>query len=259
MKEKPIGVFDSGMGGITILSKIMEYLPNENYIYFGDSLHNPYGEKSEEEIMDYAISASQFLIDKGCKAIVVACNTASSVATDQLRKIFPHTLFIATIPALKVAMDEDRNQNVLVMATKATLSSKKFQELYQSYQKEHDHIYLLNCSNLAHLIEEEVQTVIDQKLEQLLLYYQSKNIDVVVLGCTHYPLIKQNIQALLQNAKLIDGSDGIRRQLKKKLIEYNLLNPKTDTGELTVYNSLGEKNVQKTWEILHAYQKQENR
>lgn len=258
MQEKPIGVFDSGMGGITILSKIMEYLPNEDYIYFGDSLHNPYGEKSEEEIMDYAISASRFLIDKGCKAIVVACNTASSVAIDRLREYFPYILFVATIPALKVAMDEDRKQNVLVMATQATLASKKFQTLYQSYREEHDHIYLLNCSNLANLIEEEVQPAINQKLKKLFMQYQTKEIKVVVLGCTHYPLIKRNIQALLKNVKLIDGSDGIRRQLKKKLEEQNLLNLKNKKGILTVYNSLGDKNVQKTFEILTTYQQQES-
>lgn len=126
MNDKSIGVFDSGIGGITILSKLMEYLPYENYIYFGDSLNNPYGEKSEEEILSLAIDASKFLIAKGCKAIVIACNTASSIAVDKLRELFPSTIFIATIPALKVAMDEDSKQNVLVMATKATLSSKNF-------------------------------------------------------------------------------------------------------------------------------------
>lgn len=252
--NKPVGVFDSGMGGITILSKLLEYLPHEDYIYYGDSLNNPYGEKLEEEILKYATFVSQYLIDKGCKAIVIACNTASSVAVDYLREKFPDTIFIATMPALKVAMDEDRNQNVLVMATKATLRSKKFYDLYELYKEEQSHIYLLNCSNLANLIEEEVLSNINLKLKKLLTYYKNRNINTVVLGCTHYPLIKENIKELLGNVKMVEGSDGISRQLKKKLEEKNLLNTKNTRGVLIIYNSLGERYVKKTKRILRVYQ-----
>ena len=254
MKNRPIGVFDSGMGGITILSRLMEVLPHEDYIYYGDSIHNPYGEKSEQEILTYAMFVSEFLIDKGCKAIVIACNTASSVAVDYLREKFPETLFIATVPALKMAMDEDRKQNVLVMATKATLASKKFRDLYNSYKEEQSHIHLLNCNNLANLIEEEVQTKINQKLKKLLAYYEKQNINTVVLGCTHYPLIKDNIKALLGNVKMIEGSYGISGELKKRLKDRDLLNTKRTKGILMIYNSLGEKYVNKTKEILRIYQ-----
>lgn len=256
MKEKPIGIFDSGMGGITILYKVMEYLPNEDYIYYGDSLNNPYGEKSEEEIVDCARNVTKFLLNKGCKAIVIACNTASSVAVDILREEFPDTIFIATIPSLKVALDQDKNQNILVMATNATLNSKKFRQLYDSYKEEHNHIHLLNCSGLAHLIEEEVEIKINDRLKELLTFFQDKNIKTVVLGCTHYPLIEKNIASYFINAKLIDGSDGIKRQLERKLKEKELLNLNDKKGSLTIYNSLGDNQVHKTLHILKQYQKQ---
>lgn len=254
MNEKPIGVFDSGMGGVTILSKIMHFLPNENYIYYGDSLHNPYGEKTEEEIIDYAREVTKFLLEKGCKAIVIACNTASSVAVDILRKEFPNTIFIATIPALKVALDQDPKQNILVMATKATLASKKFQTLYRSYPKEQDHIYLLNCSGLANLIEEELEDAINQRLRSLLESYQDKAIDIVVLGCTHYPLIQDKIASMLGDVPLIDGSDGIKRQLKRKLNEQDLLNKGQKKGYLVIYNSLKDENIDKTKHILSRFE-----
>lgn len=256
--NRPIGVFDSGMGGITILSKLRKYLPHENFIYYGDSLHNPYGDKTNLEIQTIILEGIEFLKNKNCKAIVIACNTASSVAIDLLRKKYQDIIFISTLPALKVAMDEDIKQNVLVMATNATINSNKFLEIYNKYKEEHNHIYLLPCSGLAELIEETRQEEITTYLNKHLTPYKDKNINTIVLGCTHYPLIQNNIKEII-DCKLIDGSDGISRQLKRKLEEFNLLNKETSLGTLEVYNSTNlDSLIKRTYDLLEKYEKMQS-
>lgn len=218
-----IGLFDSGIGGSTILKEIIKILPNEQYIYYSDSLNNPYGDKSKKELYIIVDNVVKYLISCGCVAIVIACNTASAICVKKLREEYPDTIFIATEPAYKMVHDYNFLGKTLVLATKGTIESEKFLALYHKYDN-HNTI-LLPCIGLAELIEENNQKEIDQYLKEHLSKY--KNIDNVVLGCTHYPLIKENIKNILGNVNFYDGSIGVSKQLKRKLEEKSLLTNST--------------------------------
>ncbi|MGN0973686.1 MAG: glutamate racemase [Bacilli bacterium] len=218
-----IGVFDSGIGGSTILKEIIKILPNEQYIYYSDSLNNPYGDKNKDELYIIVDDVVKYLISCGCVAIVVACNTASTICIKKLREKYPDIIFIATEPAYKMVHDYNFLGKTLVLATKGTIESEKFLALYHKYDN-HNTI-LLPCIGLAELIEENNQDEINQYLKENLSKY--KNIDNVVLGCTHYPLIKENIKNILGNVNFYDSSIGVSKQLKRKLEEKSLLTNST--------------------------------
>ena len=226
-----IGVLDSGIGGVTVLKEIIKVLPNEKYLYYSDSINNPYGEKTEEEVYEIVNKIVKFLISKNCKAIVIACNTASAVCVEKLRKEYSNTIFIAIEPAYKMVYDYNRSGKTLVMATKRTLESKKFLKLYEKYNN-HNTI-LKACSGLARLIENKNDIEIEKYLNDNISQY--KNIDNVVLGCTHYPLIKNKIEQVLGKVNFYDGAKGVSLELKRQLEKNNLLS--NDNFSLEFYDS----------------------
>lgn len=209
MKESDyvIGVFDSGIGGVTVLKEILKVLPNYKYIYYSDSFNNPYGDKSEEELCTLTKNIVQFLIDRGCKIIVVACNTASALCKEYLREVFDVPI-IAIEPAIKTISDV--GGKTLVMATKGTITSKKFLESYEKF--DNNNTILESCSGLADLIENNKKEEIRKYLQENLNYKGIKN---VVLGCTHYPLIKDYIKEVLGDVNFFDGSVGVANRLKQ--------------------------------------------
>ena len=194
MKENKIGVFDSGIGGVTVLKEIIKLLPNEDYFYFSDSKNNPYGDKSDDEIKEICDNNTKYLLSKNCKAIVVACNTASAKAIDYLREKYKDTLFIAIEPAYKMVYDYAYEKPTLVMATKATIESERFNLLLKKY--DNHKTYLLPCVGLANLIEEGNHEEIISYLQNNLSEYKGI-VQNVVLGCTHYPLIQNEIKSVL--------------------------------------------------------------
>ncbi|MBE6147405.1 MAG: glutamate racemase [Firmicutes bacterium] len=247
MKNNPIGILDSGIGGITILKEIMKILPNENYIYYSDSINNPYGEKSKEEILNIIENIVESLIKKNCKAIVFACNTATALAIDEIRKKYPDFIFVGTEPAYKVVYDYAFQKKTLVMATPATINSERFEALYNKYDNQNT--ILLPCSNLANFIENNDNEKIKQYLEETLP--KEENIEVVVLGCTHYPLIKQEIKSILGNVIFYDSSKGVANQLKT-LLENKVLLSENKIGNLTFFDSSNSKEKEKRFfEILN--------
>ena len=152
MKEnKPIGIFDSGIGGVTVLREIIKILPNENYVYYSDSKNNPYGDKSDEEIINLCDSIVKMMLEKECKAIVIACNTASVKAAKYLREKYRELPIIAIEPAYKMVHDYSYEQPTLVMATKGTIESEKFNILFKKY--DNHKTYLYSCVGLADIIE----------------------------------------------------------------------------------------------------------
>ena len=211
MDNRPIGVFDSGIGGVTILKCLLAKMPNENYIYYSDSKHNPYGEKTKEEVIGFVEEIINDFIAKDCKAIVFACNTATALAIDEMRKKYPDLLLIGTEPAYKMIHDYAPNTKTLVMATPATIESERFQNLYHHYDNQKS--YLLACPNLAHLIEEGEEEKLTSYLQELLGPFQKEKIESVVLGCTHYPLISEKIKNVLGEVKFYDGGKGIANHL----------------------------------------------
>ena len=208
-----IGVLDSGIGGVTVLREILKQRINAKFIYYSDSKNNPYGDKSEDEVYSIVKGIVDYLLDSGCIAIVIACNTASAICVKRLRSEYPDTLFIAIEPAYKMVHDYNPKGKTLVMATEGTIKSEKFLTLFNKYDN-HKTI-LLPCKGLAELVEEGNEVKIDRYLDDNLSKY--KDIDNVVLGCTHYPLIKDNLKRVLGDVKFFDGSLGVSKELVRQL------------------------------------------
>lgn len=212
-----IGIFDSGIGGVTVLKEILKLLPNENYIYYSDSKNNPYGDKTDEEIQIICKKIVDFLIQKGCKVIVIACNTASAKASDYLRKKYQNIKFIAIEPAYKMVYDYAYNDKTLIMATKGTIESERFNLLYNKYDNKKT--IVLPCIGLADLIEKGDIVLVQEYLQKNISQYKGivKN---VVLGCTHYPLIQDKIKEILGNEiRVFNGAPSLAKHLKQVLNE----------------------------------------
>lgn len=208
-----IGVLDSGIGGVTVLREILKRGVNAKFIYYSDSKHNPYGDKNSDEVYSIVKWVVDYLLDKGCVAIVLACNTASAICVKRLREEYPDTLFIAIEPAYKMVHDYNPKGKTLVMATEGTINSEKFLTLFNKYDNRNT--ILLPCKGLAEPIEEGNDVKINQYLDDNLSKY--KDIDNVVLGCTHYPLIKKNLRRVLGDVKFFDGSLGVSKELVRQL------------------------------------------
>ncbi len=227
-----IGMFDSGIGGLTILKEIKKILPNENILYYKDSSNNPYGSKSKKELIIIAQNIINYLINKGCKIIIIACNTMTTRCIKDLRKMYPNIIFIGTEPAIKLAYDNN-SKNTLILATPVTIKSKRLKELCQKYHHNNQTIYLKSCNYLANAIENKDKILIKELLYNYLKPYLNKNIDSIILGCTHYPYIKKDILNYFPNTKIYDSSKGVAKQLKNILIINNLLN-KNNKGIITI-------------------------
>jgi glutamate racemase len=245
LNKKPIGFFDSGVGGISVLKETIKLLPHEDYIYFGDSKNAPYGTKTTSEVKKLTFEAVNFLLSKDIKAIVIACNTATSAAIDDLRNFYKNIPIIGIEPALKPAVELKKNGKIIIMATPMTLSEKKFNNLMNSYKNDND-IEPLPCAGLAELIEQGVLEgdEINLYLKNKLQPYLNSNISSVVLGCTHYPFIKKELSKILnKDIKIIDGSLGTAKQLKRQLLKENILNPQLSLGKVEILNSLNDDNI----------------
>jgi len=243
--KNSIGFFDSGVGGISVLKEAIKQLPNENYIYYGDSKNAPYGTKNLEQVRELTFNASEFLIKSGVKALVIACNTATSASIDQLREIYPSMPVIGIEPALKPAVELNRKGKIIIMATPMTLAEKKFNELMLNYHKEAE-IIMLPCPGLVELIENGIIEGIELENYLNLRFSELSNIEVaaVVLGCTHYPFVKRELAKLLgEEIPIIDGSIGTVKYLKKRLEQLDLINSDAEKGEVKILNSLDNNEI----------------
>lgn len=216
-----IGVFDSGVGGISVLREARALLPHERFIYLGDNANAPYGTKTESEIQSLAIAAAGQLMEWGLKALVVACNTATSAAIDVLRAKYKIPV-IGMEPAIKPANAIRKNGAVLVLATPATLALKKFTALMSLYG---DGVIPVACGGLMELVESgrpdspETELYLTERLGA----YENLPVDAIVLGCTHYLFVRPVIKRLFPGTPIIDGNAGTARQLCRKIAEKGLL------------------------------------
>ncbi|MBU3100971.1 MULTISPECIES: glutamate racemase [Clostridium] len=244
-RERPIGFFDSGVGGISVLKESLKVLPNENFVYFGDSLNAPYGTKNVNEVRKLTFKAVDFLLEKGVKVVVIACNTATSAAIDALRRQYKDIPIIGIEPALKPAVEVSRGKSVIIMATPMTLTEKKFDNLMKLYNKEVD-IIPLPCAGLVELIENGIidGDEINEYLKGKLKEFSHLDVAAIVLGCTHYPFIKKELIKIVgEKTIIIDGSIGTVNQLKRQLTRNNLLNEKKTKGIVTIYSSSTNDNT----------------
>jgi len=238
MKNHPIGMFDSGVGGTSIWKEIHELLPNEHTIYLADSKNAPYGEKSEKEILALSIKNTEFLLRKDCKLIVVACNTATTNAINYLRKNYD-VPFIGIEPAIKPAALMSESKTVGVLATKGTLSSTLFHSTSENHASG-IRIIEREGTGLVRLIESG-KAESDASKELLKIYLApmlEAGIDYLVLGCTHYPYLIPVLNEMLpERVKIIDSGEAVARQTKAVLKKNNLLNPSEEKGTNQFYTN----------------------
>ena len=228
-----IGVFDSGIGGLTVLEELVKELPQCNFIFYGDQKNNPYGEKSDEELLKITSEIVDYLNEKDCKVIVIACNTATTRCRNRLIEKYPDNVFIGTVPAVKVACDNNF-KNTLVLATPATIESERLHQIVDENIREDQNIYLVPCHGLADAIEHNDVEKIERILSEISAEYQNKEIDSIVLGCTHYPFIKDRIARYMPEAVLLDGSKGVARETRHQLILNGLLPEDNEKGTMEV-------------------------
>lgn len=235
-----IGIFDSGVGGLTVLCEAQRLLPNEDYIYYADTANVPYGEKTREEVSGLVSDAVAFIVKQGVKAIVIACNTATSAAACQLRAKYDIPI-IGMEPAIKPAVERSRSthKRVLVTATPMTLKEEKLHNLIERSEST-DIVDLLPLPGLVRFAEKldfDSEAVISY-LSQQLSPYDLNNYEALVLGCTHFLYYKTILKKLLPaGVELIDGNQGTVRQLKRVLEEKNLLSLSSRAGRVIYYNS----------------------
>lgn len=238
-KTDPIAVIDSGMGGITVLRKLYKLMPNENYIYFGDSANAPYGVRTTDEIRQLTVDGVEMLIEMGAKAIVIACNTATSAAAAGLREKYPGFPIIGLEPAVKPAALSMEQPIVLVLATPLTLREEKYLRLVERFEGEATFIPL-PAPELVRYIE---SGDLDSKeeiayLEKILAPYADNKVDAVVLGCTHFPFARKQIQRILGDEVLVfEGGKGAARQCRRLIEEKGLLADENRKGEIRFMNS----------------------
>lgn len=241
-KKDYIAVFDSGVGGLSVLRQLRRCLPGERFLYFGDSANAPYGTRAVEEVRDLTFAAVERLLPRGLKALVVACNTATSAAIRQLRESYPNLIVIGIEPALKLAAERFPGGRVGVMATPMTLREEKFQELLDIWSKKCV-FHLLPAPDLVELVEAGKGNSIEAEIRiRELLGDDVGRLDAVVLGCTHYPFAAEAISRVLgKNVPLLDGGEGTARETRRRLLEENLL--ENGPGELILENSLPSEEI----------------
>ncbi|OGS72167.1 MAG: glutamate racemase [Flavobacteria bacterium RIFCSPLOWO2_12_FULL_35_11] len=238
MNNEPLGIFDSGIGGTSIWKEVVKLLPNENTIYLADSKNAPYGEKSSEEIIALSVKNTEYLLSKGCKLIIVACNTATTNAIDYLRKNYAIP-FIGIEPAIKPAALLSKTGAIGILATKGTLSSKLFEKTTKEYTKNITTIEQ-DGEGLVPLIEEgklnspEINELLTTYLKPMLKF----NIDHLVLGCTHYPYLIPQIKKIIgDNITIIDSGEAVAKQTKAVLEKHNLLSTSTTKSRHQFYTN----------------------
>ena len=246
-KNEAIGIFDSGIGGVTVLKEILKILPNEKYMYYSDSRNNPYGDKSDDQINLICGNIVNLFIEQKCKAIVIACNTASVKSAQYLREKYTDIPFIAIEPAYKMVYDYAYSEPTLVMATKGTIESEKFNLLYHTYDN-HKTI-LLPCVGLADIIEEGNEDKIKTYLKVHLEPYRGK-IKNVVLGCTHYPLIQEELQEVLGQVTFFNGAPYLAKHLQEVLKEKDLISKKGKGTIQFIDSSNDERKKKRFFEII---------
>lgn len=245
-KKDPIGIFDSGVGGITIWKEVANQLPKENTIYLADNKNAPYGFKSPSEILAYSIKNTEFLLSLGVKLIVIACNTATTNAIYSLRRKYPNIGFIGVEPAIKPAAIQSISKRIAVLATYTTLHSKEF--LQAANEPYIDGVALTQIvgTGLVPLIE--ANELESSEMQQLIQKYTQEmiaaDIDRLVLGCTHYPYIRKQLkEALPKKVKIIDSGEAVARQTKFILQSNNILNEQKETGKHKFYYNKPSKTI----------------
>ena len=236
-KHSHIAVFDSGVGGVSVLRELRKLMPGERFYYFGDSANAPYGKKTTEQVRELTMAAGKKLLeDLDCKALVVACNTATAAAITDLRKKYPDRIVVGIEPALKLACDRHPGGTIGIMATDVTLREQKLAALMERVKRDCT-VHRVQAPGVVELVEAgKADTDEAVALMRQILGPYAGELNALVLGCTHYPFMKKAMGCVLGDAvELLDGGEGTARETRRRLLEADLLNE--GDGELIVENS----------------------
>jgi len=236
IKENSIGVFDSGVGGLTVLKELIKLLGNEDYIYFGDSLHAPYGERSSSDIKNLSFKIADFLVSKGCKMLVIACNTIVASAYEDMKKRYSVPVIDVVSNGAKAALKVTKNNNIAVMATPFTVSTNVYSKAIKNINIDAS-VTQIPCKTLCAMIE-SVWGSCSEHYEILKKYVSEipKDVDTLILGCTHYPIVINDIKNSFDK-NIVDPAYETAI-LSKNVLEYsNLANSKNTKGDITFYTS----------------------
>lgn len=244
MNNKYIGVFDSGVGGLTVVKSILDSMPNENIIYFGDTAHVPYGTRTKDDIIRLALNNADFLSSFDIKAIVIACNTVDSNAHNIIEDAYTVPVFGIIEPAAKKAVEATRNGKIGVIATNATIESGAYEQNIKALKPDAE-VFSVACPKLVPLIEQckfrKGDPEIEEALEEYLIPLREEGIDTLVLGCTHYPLIKDIALEILPDAVMVSSSDAETEALRTALEKENLFN--SEQGSNTKFFVSGDTDI----------------
>lgn len=234
-----IGIFDSGVGGLTVFQRIHEIMPSENLLYFADQAHVPYGPRGDQEVRTFSLEICRFLRNQGAKIIVVACNTASAAALEFLRQSLPEVAIVGMEPAIKPGAGETKNGHVGVLATTGTFDSRRYASLMTRFASEIS-VFEDSCPGLVEQIEAglldapQTREILSSALEPML----AKGVDTLILGCTHYPFVLSLIEELAgSGVSIIDPAPAVARQTQRVLSERGLLSARSSAGSLQGFTS----------------------
>lgn len=248
-KSSPIGLFDSGVGGLTVLQALQNLMPNENYLYLGDTARLPYGTKSPKTVLHYAIQSASILIERQIKLLIIACNTATAAALPLLQETFPFIPIIGVIePSSQIACKSSLKGHVAVIATESTIQGKCYEETILRYRPEII-VESKACPLFVPIVEEGwfsgpiVEAIIIHYLSSLFFDRSTKDQpDCLVLGCTHYPLLSKTIQKIIgKNITIIDSTVATAKLVQSCIIQHNMVNPNTDQIGSTTFLTTDDK------------------
>ena len=237
--KRPIGIFDSGVGGLTVASAIKKRLPNESFIYFGDTLHTPYGDKSKTSIRQYSRQITQFLLSQNCKAIVIACNTASALAYKKLCKEFSHIPILNVIDPVVGGSGFDSQQKVGIIATRATVDSEIYRKRLQDRNPDLDIVSEATPLFVTLVEEGFINTPLSREaIKEYLGRKKFENLDSLILGCTHFPLLQKEIEEFFEHkVQIIDSPSVVAANLEEVLRNYQIQDTGTEPGSYLFFVS----------------------
>ncbi|MCL5970171.1 MAG: glutamate racemase [Patescibacteria group bacterium] len=234
MSNQPIGILDSGVGGLSIWREIVKELPNESTLYFADSKNCPYGEKSQEEVYKLTKRIIEFLVKKGSKLVIIACNTATVSCLDKLRQDFKDLPIVGTVPVVKTAAISSKNKKIGVLSTSLTSNSEYQKNLINAFANGCE-VVNIGTDNLVPFIERgEIDSpILKEALQESLKPFKKAKIDALALGCSHFPFLKKEILDILgTNVQVLDSGPAIARQVKRVLVQNNDLSFKANPNQI---------------------------
>jgi len=251
MREKPVGIFDSGIGGLTVLKEIAKILPNEDLIYLGDTARVPYGIRSAETVIKYSIECANFLFKKEIKMLVIACNTSSSVSLEVLKKMLPIPVVGVIEPGVRAALKATKNGKIGIIGTEATVQSEAYPKKIKSIEP-HTEVIAKACPLFVPLVEEGILegSIAELVIERYLKELKNSGIDTLILGCTHYPLLKKTIQKYMEGITLVDSAQETAKEVREILSNRGFINKKNTPGFKTFYVTDSPERFKKIGEIF---------